>query len=384
MEARKRLLIFDDNPDYGGHQIMAAHAIVGLLEHADWDILGLHHPHNSKNIERWQQIRSEHSEWADRFTIQPSPTQSAKFQAVRRHFQGSALRALKERILSYAPDCILVIQGNIEQGCTLFMLKSDLHCPLVSYIPVPHTHAEMGAKLGFVRDFICRGLYSQPDGFITIAPSLAARLKAYGATGRIEVVENGIDLTRFEAMPDQAAARQQFNLPETGFLWGQIGRVEFKQKGQDKTLSAFRSWLKAHPGDSLVFVGSGPDVDRLKGLADDLASVYFVPWVSDVTPLLSAIDGLMMPSRYEGVPLVMLEALANAKPVVSSKRDGMLDWLPDEWMFDPDSIQSILKAMLAAQSEKTDSLMQLKARIDSDCSLPEFKQNFVNCFSTWS
>jgi len=363
---------------------MAAYGIEGLLDAGvEWQILGLHHLENSKNKERWRTIQNFSAERAERFTIEASPTTSSKFQAVKRHFQTKAIQLLKERIESYDPDLILVIQGNIEQSASLFRLKDAVKCPIISYIPLPHTHAEMGARLGRLRDITCRKLYSQPDGFITISESLGKMLRMYGGNGRIEIVENGIDLNSFNAMPSREIARTQLELPQSGYLWGQVGRVEFKQKGQDKTLQAFLNWQKKHPEDAVVFVGSGPDSEALRVLCEKVKNAHCIPWVSDVSPILAAIDALILPSRYEGVPLVMLEALANGIPVVASNRDGMQDWLPSTWLFDPNTLQSIVHSMEELRGSSDDVISSIRDRVRAACNLDKFKSNFNHTLQTW-
>jgi len=378
-----KLLIFDDNPDYGGHQIMAAYAIEGLLEHSDWDLLGLVHGGNTKNRNRWEQIRAASVDWAQRFQIENSPTESVKFNAVRRYWKPQARRQLKARIDAFAPDAILVIQGNIEQGSALFTLIPQLSCPVVSYIPVPHRHAEMGAKLGALRDLTCQHLYGQPDGFITISETLADMLKRYGAHGRIEVVPNGIDLQRFESKGTRAEACQQYEIPESGFHWAQIGRIEFKQKGQDLTLKHFAQRQQNHPDEHLIFVGSGPDAEALLTAMQGIPQVYHIPWVDEVGRVFPALDALILPSRYEGVPLVMLEALANGIPVMASDRDGMIDWLPAEWRFDRQDGKAFVKSMDLLRSTGPEWKSSLQERVFETCSLPVFKKVFHSALGTW-
>ncbi len=167
------ILIIDDNPDYGGHQVMTAHALEGLMR------LGKHHvqlwldPHNHQIRQRFSQIQAE---YPDRLQIADAPTRTRKFQAVRSYFEVGAYQRLVSQVRALQPDLLLVIQGNIEQGSSVFRLQGKIDCPLISYIPVPHKHAEMGAKLGFMRDLTCRHLYRQPDGFITISKTLAEML----------------------------------------------------------------------------------------------------------------------------------------------------------------------------------------------------------------
>lgn len=376
-----RLLLIDDNPDFGGHQVMTAYAIEGIVASREWQLLALLHPKNQKNQKRLEVIRDAYPEAS--FDIGTASTRSRKFQALRRHTEGSSLRALAAQIEAFKPDLILVIQGNIEQTCSIFKLQGRLPCPLVSYIPVPHHHAEMGAKLGALRDLTCRGLYSVPDGFITISKTLGDMLVAYGAQGRIQIVENGIPLDPFKDLPSREEARAQFNLPQSAFLWGQIGRVEFKQKGQDFALELFLGRSSSHPEEHLVFLGSGPDGNELEARAASHPNVHCLPWTDNPAPLYAALDALVMPSRYEGVPLAMLEALANGLPVAATDRDGMRDWLPADWRFAYRDLDAGLRAMDSILSTNSQQIDELKSRVWEHHTISSFQQQFNLALQEW-
>jgi len=58
-----------------------------------------------------------------------------------------------------------------------------------------------------------------------------------------------------------------------------------------------------------------------------------IGWKNDLREVYAATDVLLIPSKVEGVPLVMLEALSYRIPVVGTDRDGMRSWLPVEWRF---------------------------------------------------
>jgi glycosyltransferase involved in cell wall biosynthesis len=376
-----RLLVIDDNPDFGGHQVMAAYAIEGIAASGAWEMLTLLHSGNAKNYERLEAIQSSYPDAS--FKIEVSSTQSRKFQALRRYAVGSALSGLRAQISEFKPDLILVIQGNIEQACSIFRLKGHLPCPLVSYIPVPHRHAEMGAKLGRLRDLTCRGLYAVPDGFITISKTLGEMLVSYGAKGRIQIVENGIPLEAFKSLPSKSSARAQFGLPEDAFLWGQIGRVEFKQKGQDCALQLFLERSRQYPDEHLVFLGSGPDGDELKARAEAYPNVHCLPWTDHPAPLYAALDALIMPSRYEGVPLAMLEALANGLPVAATDRDGMRDWLPETWRFAYRDVAGGLRAMEAIRHADPEQIDALKTRVWEGHTVADFQREFNQALGAW-
>jgi glycosyltransferase involved in cell wall biosynthesis len=376
-----RLLVIDDNPDFGGHQVMSAYAIEGIVASGKWQLLSLLHPDNLKNHQRLAAIQTAHPDAS--FEVGVAATRSRKFQALRRYAERSALRDLSVQIESFKPDLILVVQGNIEQGCSIFRLQGQLPCPLLSYIPVPHRHVEMGAKLGALRDLTCRGLYAVPDGFITISKTLGEMLVAYGARGRIQIVENGIPLERFKNRPPRAECRVKLGLPENAFIWGQMGRVEFKQKGQDFALHSFANRHTAHPEEHLAFLGSGPDSALLEATAAKMSGVTCLAWSDDPTPFLSAIDALILPSRYEGVPLVMLEALANSVPVVATDRDGMRDWLPEAWRFAYRSEVALLRAMDAVCRVDPAVIASLQDRVWKQHTVAAFQSEFIRALQEW-
>jgi glycosyltransferase involved in cell wall biosynthesis len=376
-----RLLIIDDNPDFGGHQVMAAHAMEGIVAAGEWDVLTLLHPNNVKNWERLQAIQNQHPKGC--FRVEVACTQSRKFEALRRYANLGALRGLARQIAVFKPQLILVIQGNIEQGCAIFRLQGQLPCPLLSYIPVPHRHVEMGAKLGVLRDLSCRGLYAIPDGFITISKTLAEMLVAYGARGRIQIVENGIPLEPFQNLPEQATARARFSLAADTFIWGQIGRIEFKQKGQDYALNLFLERSLQCPNEQLVFLGSGPDEAELKARSAAHSNVHCLPWTNEPAVLYAAVNALIMPSRYEGVPLAMLEALASGIPVAATDRDGMCDWLSPEWRFPYRNQAGGLRALEAVRHADPMLLKSLQTRVLKGHSLADFQQQFNQALGAW-
>ena len=376
-----RILVVDDNPDFGGHQVMTAHGIEGMLLHGSWEICGLLNPDNKKNQARWSTIATNQNE--GRIRHLDAPTKTSKFQAIRRLWQTRPLNRLRALIQDYKPDLILVIQGNIEQCCSVFRLKGRVDCPIISYIPVPQKHAEMGAKLGHLRDWTCRGLYAEPDGFITISKTLGDTLLAYGAKGRIQIVENGIPLEAFNDMPDKATARTQLGLPQDKFIWGQIGRTEFKQKGQDFSMSIFTHRTAANPEEVLAFLGSGPDSNALAEQIKPGSAVFNLPWTDNTTPFYAAIDALLLPSRYEGVPLAMLEALANGIPVAATDRDGMRDWLPQEWRFNYRDMASALKATDAVCHADPVVVDSLRKRVWDSHSLDCFQRAFNAALEEW-
>ncbi|WP_376770888.1 glycosyltransferase family 4 protein [Streptomyces lonarensis] len=104
-----------------------------------------------------------------------------------------------------------------------------------------------------------------------------------------------------------------------------VGRL-CRQKGQDVLLRAWPEIAARVPGARLVLVGDGPDAERLRAMAPD--GVDFVGAVPDAAPWYAAASLVVAPSRWEGMALVPLEALAAGRPVVMSDVAGARESLP--------------------------------------------------------
>lgn len=370
----KKILCYDDNPDYGGHQVMACLAVDALARSDAWKPVFFCSPKNSRLIQRLEEIR----EATGNLDIRESPAQTRKFQGLRNRVATSSIGALRLLFGQENPDLILIIQGEIEDGSLALCAAEKMHVPAISYIPVPHRMALMGAKLGTVRDALNAYLFKKPGGWITISESMKALLEERGASAPIEIVRNGIDLTRF-APGDSAAARRTLGLPENKTLIGSIGRIEFNQKQQDFLVKAFaEGWTPEDPVH-LVITGDGPDRERLQTLIHDLGLLEratLLSWQKDSVSVYNALDLLIIPSRFEGVPLVMLEALACGTPVIGSRRDGMQDLLPPKWTFETENSQALINTVKSVLKGDKTELSALQKQVCNEYTVENFQHNF--------
>ncbi len=102
------------------------------------------------------------------------------------------------------------------------------------------------------------------------------------------------------------------------------------QKGLETLIAAAALWRDRRPAPLTVIAGTGPLADQLAGQARDLAvDVTFLGWRDDVTALLAAADVFVLPSWWEGQPLVLQEALRAGLPVVASDVGGVRDLTGD-------------------------------------------------------
>ncbi|MEU6356321.1 glycosyltransferase [Streptomyces sp. NPDC047072] len=147
-----------------------------------------------------------------------------------------------------------------------------------------------------------------------------------GIDGRWSVIPNGIAAERFH--PAAVHAVRASLLPDVdpaAPLVVCVGRL-CRQKGQDVLLRGWEAILARVPNARLVLVGDGPDAAALRLRAP--GSVLFAGAVADTVPWYQAADLVVLPSRWEGMALAPLEAMACGRPVVLTDVDGARESLP--------------------------------------------------------
>lgn len=169
-----------------------------------------------------------------------------------------------------------------------------------------------------------------------------------GVRGTYRLVRNGVDRRRFRPADGAArlAARTRLGLPVGVPLAVCIGRLT-RQKGQDVLLAAWPGVTERCPSARLAIVGDGEDLDMLRGRA--VAGVVFVPAVQDPRDWLSASNIIVLPSRWEGLPLTALEALATGRPIVGTDIPGITEVVRSEVgaLVPPDDPEELAGAMVA-------------------------------------
>jgi glycosyltransferase involved in cell wall biosynthesis len=142
-------------------------------------------------------------------------------------------------------------------------------------------------------------------------------------------IPNGVDVGRFRPASgvQRAAARASLGLPDSSFLLGFMGRLD-KQKGVDVLIQAWSKTKFPARGGLLCIAGEGREAAALRGMAADLrAATDTVRFLGRVGPaeFLRALDGFVLPSRYEGMPNALLEAMASGLACLGTQIGGTED-----------------------------------------------------------
>lgn len=136
------------------------------------------------------------------------------------------------------------------------------------------------------------------------------------------VIKNGIDLNRFAFDKEKGAAvRKQLDIDDKKVI-GHIGRFT-DQKNHSYVLDVFKLYHEKDPDSVLLLVGDGPLEESIKNRAEEMGiadHVIFYGTTTDTPAFYSAMDYFIFPSKFEGVPLTLIEAQANGLPCLISNR----------------------------------------------------------------
>ncbi|MGH7509232.1 MAG: glycosyltransferase [Gemmatimonadales bacterium] len=165
------------------------------------------------------------------------------------------------------------------------------------------------------------------DHMTVVSEAAGERFVADGIVPRelLTVVPNGVDMDLYRGAASSAAASLRSSLGlESSFVWLAVGRFEVA-KDYPNMLHGFARVSEQHPAAVLLLVGRGSLQAETEALARDLglgSRVRFLGVRNDVPEILSAADGYVMSSAWEGMPMVLLEAAAAGLPIVATAVGG--------------------------------------------------------------
>ena len=131
--------------------------------------------------------------------------------------------------------------------------------------------------------------------------------------GEVKIIHNAIDVDKFKF--DEVARkklRQEFGIKDSTVVIGHVGRF-VQQKNHTFLVDVFKEYHEKNPDSKLLLVGSGPLEDEIKKRVEKLGlkdSVLFLGQRDDINKLYSVMDVFCLPSLYEGLPVVGVEAQA--------------------------------------------------------------------------
>jgi len=144
-------------------------------------------------------------------------------------------------------------------------------------------------------------------------------------SAKIVRIHNGIHMPALEQARCRDIIRKALGVHAGQYLIGTVGRL-MPVKGQEHFLACAHRLLRTRDDLRFIIVGDGPLFGYLKQLAMTLKidkHIAFLGHREDVDDLLRAMDLFVLPSLHEGIPIVLLEAMALGKPIIASRVGGI-------------------------------------------------------------
>ncbi|MBU0911561.1 MAG: glycosyltransferase [Gammaproteobacteria bacterium] len=231
-----------------------------------------------------------------------------------------------------------------------------------------------------------------PKKIIYVSQSALDSHVSYGYNKKKSVyVHNGIQLDSINFdIEGRALIRKKLGIPDTDTLVGTLGRFH-ADKGQDLLMNSIQQLLPNHPNVSFVFVGRGCDkLPEITGLGDKQDSkapkIYFIGEQHNIQQWLSAFDIYCLPSRTEGFPNSLLEAMLLGLPCVATPAGDTVIIAADTVSVTADisseSITENLSAMLSLTSEQRIQLgKKASAHVKKYFSIEKAHENFAKVYA---
>jgi glycosyltransferase involved in cell wall biosynthesis len=256
-----------------------------------------------------------------------------------------ALARLIRIVRAWQPD---VIHSHMVHA-NLMARALQLAAPVPALISTIHNIYE-GSALLMAAYRLTNGLV---DRMTIISEAAAERFIRERIIPRdlLRVVPNGVDPELYRQPAEvRDGLRRALGLGEE-FAWLAVGRFE-TAKDYPNMLRAFASVRERHPEAVLLLAGRGALQGETESLARDLQvgpAVRFLGVRDDVAALVSAADGYLMSSAWEGMPMVLLEAAAGGLPVVTTRVGGTAEVVLDGesgYLAPPGDSPALASAML--------------------------------------
>lgn len=279
-----RLLAYTDNSELGGADLSLSHLLAFLDAEVEVGVLGV----SRAIVERVALVRPDTAT-----VVVPAPRSGHDWGSLVAH-----VRAIR----SFRPD---IVHANLSSpwSCQYAIAGAALtgrSAVAVYQLPVPAVSAR--------QRFAKRLTSGRVDLHVGVGERTSREVESLVGlpTGSVRTVHNGVPDVALEPMPR----------PRPGAIVGAAGRLE-PQKGFDVLLRALRDVEDA----TLVLIGDGSEREQLRSLARSLElddRIIWQDWSDDVRSYLPALDVFVLPSRFEGFPLVVLEALLAETAVVAT------------------------------------------------------------------
>ncbi len=258
--------------------------------------------------------------------------------------------SLFKELFALKPDVVCISQGSTYDFLGLPELLQQLYCLSIPYVVVCQFNSDTTilnqSKRKIARDFFNSAYHV---AFVSQDNSRTAEHQLAKAIPNAIVVKNPVNISEPAAIPWPTSKRMQLAC---------VARLDIAYKGQDILFKALSSSLWRSRDWCLSLYGSGPDRDYLEELAKHYGiseRIYFQGHTQALKKVWFEHHILVLPSRAEGTPLSLVEAMLCGRPAIVTDVGGNTEWIEEQktgFIADAPTSQSFGKALERAWLER--------------------------------
>lgn len=207
---------------------------------------------------------------------------------------------------------------------------------------------------------------------------------------KIELIQNGVDPLLLLDNANDKDLDKKFDFPKNCKIFGVAGRL-FPDKGQQIFLEAFSRAHKINPSIAALIVGDGPEKNEIERRIQELKledRVFLYGFQKDMKNVYDSIDYLVIPSVREGLPYVLLEAMARKVPVIATAvgdipllvEDGVTGYLVSPK--DPKALRERMLDLLSNHNKSKDMAERAYQLVIEKFSADRMVQKTENLYSS--
>lgn len=244
-------------------------------------------------------------------------------------------------------NCQLVQTHGYKAHILGWWARRKLKIPWIAY---SHGWTSENLKVRIYNQ-VERVLLPHADHVVAVSKPLFESTKKWrGNDGKTSLILNAVDRNEIPHALTAAEVRAQCGIDASCMLIGFIGRLS-QEKGIKFLLLAYAELLKSSLNSHLILIGNGPEKGNLTALARSLnisQNITFLPHQDALAGFFESIDILALPSLSEGLPNVVLEAMAFGKAVVASSVGSVPDVITNDLdgiLVQPGNVKNLLGAL---------------------------------------
>ena len=286
-----------------------------------------------------------------------------------------AIQPMRGFVRDWKPQ---IVNTHCEYADFVTLAANALIWPRVAHVRTAHLADEFPVVMKYrphLARLLSAALTPLRRADVGISRAVVARLDGRPAArllGRkAHLFYNGVDLAAIGAKPTGADIRAELGLPATAQLAGMVGRFE-PRKGHADFLQAAKLLAAQNANVFFVIVGDGPSRPEVEDKARELGlagRLFFTGARADAIAIIRELNVLVSASTLEGLPTVLMEAMAVGTPIVATAIDGNTDLVQDgvsgvlAQPGNPESLAQAIMGSLAHPSRSASMAQTAKERV---------------------